>query len=93
VPSWGSSHPAAPEVVERDVAAARELCEARRALCAEIGKRIIGQHEVIDHLLIALFSRGHCLFVGVPGWPRPCSSRRWPMCSTCPLAASSSRLT
>jgi MoxR-like ATPase len=56
-----------PEVVERDVAAARELCEARRALCAEIGKRIIGQHEVIDHLLIALFSRGHCLFVGVPG--------------------------
>jgi|GEM_PF-601897 MoxR-like ATPase len=57
----------APEVVERDVAAARELCEAQRTLCAEIGKRIIGQHEVIDHLLIALFSRGHCLFVGVPG--------------------------
>jgi len=59
--------PPAPEVVERDVAAARELCEARSALCAEIGKRIIGQHDVIEHLLIALFSRGHCLFVGVPG--------------------------
>ncbi|HEY0712293.1 MAG TPA: AAA family ATPase, partial [Polyangia bacterium] len=34
---------------------------------AEIGKRIVGQTDVIDHLLIALFSRGHCLFVGVPG--------------------------
>ena len=64
---WRNSRPPAPEMVERDVAAARELCEARRALCAEIGKRIIGQHEVIDHLSIALFSRGHCLFVGVPG--------------------------
>jgi MoxR-like ATPase len=57
----------APQVVERDIAAVRELGEARRTLCAEIGKRIIGQQEVIDHLLIALFSRGHCLFVGVPG--------------------------
>jgi MoxR-like ATPase len=34
---------------------------------AEIGKRIVGQQDVVDHLLIALFSRGHCLFVGVPG--------------------------
>jgi len=42
-------------------------CEARSALCAEIGKRIIGSTDVIEHLLIALFSRGHCLFVGVPG--------------------------
>jgi MoxR-like ATPase len=74
VPSGGAraieptvSAPPAPEVVARDIAAARELCEARRVLCAEIGKRIIGQHEVIEHLLIALFSRGHCLFVGVPG--------------------------
>ena len=33
----------------------------------EIGKRIVGQHEVIEHLLIALFARGHGLFVGVPG--------------------------
>jgi len=54
-----------PEV--RDVALARELFEARAALAAEIGKRIVGQHEVIEHLLIALFARGHGLFVGVPG--------------------------
>jgi MoxR-like ATPase len=45
----------------------RELAEARAQLAAEIGKRIVGQREVIDHLLIALFARGHGLFVGVPG--------------------------
>ncbi|MEX2286850.1 MAG: MoxR family ATPase [Planctomycetaceae bacterium] len=33
----------------------------------EIGKVIIGQQEIVDQLLIALFSRGHCLLVGVPG--------------------------
>src|SRR3954469_21383452 len=52
---------------ERDIEAARELAEARRILTVEIGKRIVGQTDVIDHLLIALFARGHCLFVGVPG--------------------------
>jgi MoxR-like ATPase len=54
-------------VPERDVAMARQLAEARLALAAEIGKRIVGQHNAIEHLLIALFARGHCLFVGVPG--------------------------
>ena len=33
----------------------------------EIAKRVIGQHEVNEHLLITLFSGGHGLFVGVPG--------------------------
>jgi MoxR-like ATPase len=56
-----------PPDADRDVEAARELGEARRVLMAEIGKRIVGQQDVVDHLLIALFSRGHCLFVGVPG--------------------------
>jgi len=45
----------------------REVAAARKALSAEIGKRIVGQTEVIDQLLVALFARGHCLFVGVPG--------------------------
>jgi MoxR-like ATPase len=52
---------------DRDLAAVREMAEARRAIVSEIGKRIVGQETVIEHLLIALFSRGHCLFVGVPG--------------------------
>jgi MoxR-like ATPase len=33
----------------------------------EIGKAVIGQHEIVDQLLISLFSRGHCVLVGVPG--------------------------
>jgi MoxR-like ATPase len=33
----------------------------------EISKRIIGQQEIIDHILIALLCRGHTLLVGVPG--------------------------
>ena len=52
---------------DRDLESVREIAEARRAIAAEIGKRIVGQESVIDHLLIALFARGHCLFVGVPG--------------------------
>ncbi len=52
---------------ERDLDAVREIAEARRAIASEIGKRIVGQDIVIEHLLVALFARGHCLFVGVPG--------------------------
>jgi MoxR-like ATPase len=52
---------------EADLAAVRELAEAKRALIGEIEKRIVGQKAVVEALLIALFARGHCLFVGVPG--------------------------
>jgi MoxR-like ATPase len=52
---------------EADLAAVQRLGEARRLLLGEIEKRIVGQKEVVEHLLIALFARGHCLFVGVPG--------------------------
>src|SRR5512138_1754567 len=44
-----------------------ELARARARIAQEIGKRVVGQDAVIEQLLIALFSRGHCLFVGVPG--------------------------
>jgi len=50
-----------------DLEAVREIAEARDQILTEIHKRIIGQDEVIEHLLTALFARGHCLFVGVPG--------------------------
>ena len=33
----------------------------------EISKTVVGQNEVVEQLLIALFSRGHCVLVGVPG--------------------------
>ena len=50
-----------------DREAVQEIAVAKRSILAEIGKRIFGQEEVIEHLLIALFSRGHCLMMGVPG--------------------------
>jgi len=57
----------APVEREADLAAVGELAEARRTLLGEIEKRIVGQKNVVDHLLVALFARGHTLFVGVPG--------------------------
>ena len=50
-----------------DVELVSRLSEAYADLRAEIGKVIVGQERVIEHLLIALLSRGHCLLVGVPG--------------------------
>jgi MoxR-like ATPase len=43
------------------------LRSAHKQLRAEIGKIIIGQEEVLDQLLMAIFCRGHALLVGVPG--------------------------
>ena len=50
-----------------DLELAQELLNAKKNVVAEIQKVIIGQDEVIENLLVALFSKGHCLFVGVPG--------------------------
>ncbi len=50
-----------------DVKAVSELSKAYADIRAEIAKVIVGQDRVIEHLLIALLSRGHCLLIGVPG--------------------------
>jgi len=50
-----------------DLDAVAELADAHDQILAQIEKRIIGQRKVIDQLLVALFARGHTLFVGVPG--------------------------
>src|SRR3954452_15983974 len=52
---------------ETDVQAVRDLAAAYERLTGEISKVIVGQHKVIEQLLMSLFSRGHCLLVGVPG--------------------------
>ncbi len=52
---------------DADLEAVRRLADARTRLLGEIEKRIVGQRSVVDHLLVALFARGHGLFVGVPG--------------------------
>jgi MoxR-like ATPase len=45
----------------------RNLASAYQQMTEQIGKVIVGQTEVVEQLLMALFSRGHCLLVGVPG--------------------------
>ncbi len=44
-----------------------QLVQARLAILREVSKVIVGQEEVVEHLLIGLFADGHCLFIGVPG--------------------------
>src|SRR5438034_3878865 len=50
-----------------DVHMLETLRAAHKKLRAEIGKIIIGQEQVLDQLLMAIFCRGHALLVGVPG--------------------------
>ncbi len=47
--------------------AVRRVSRAREVLIDEVHKVIIGQDEMIEQMLIAVFSRGHCLTIGVPG--------------------------
>jgi MoxR-like ATPase len=53
--------------VKNDIKAVEDLNQLRTSVFDEIGKVIIGQHEILDQLLIALLCRGHCLLIGVPG--------------------------
>jgi MoxR-like ATPase len=50
-----------------DSGAVKALADGYARLKIEIGKVIIGQDSVVEHLTMALLSRGHCLLVGVPG--------------------------
>ncbi len=50
-----------------DTAAINQLVEHYKELKNEIHKVIVGQDDVVDQVLISVFSRGHCLLVGVPG--------------------------
>lgn len=50
-----------------DVTAIKNLVVKHQALKEEISKIIIGQDQVIDQILLAIFSGGHALLIGVPG--------------------------
>ena len=50
-----------------DIKLVKQLTESRDRFNMEISKLIVGQQEIIDHILIALLCRGHTLLVGVPG--------------------------
>ena len=52
---------------QKDLAVLEELSKARQSFFSEMGKVVIGQQKILDHILIALLARGHSLLVGVPG--------------------------
>jgi MoxR-like ATPase len=51
----------------RDVELLQQLARAHAQLVQQIGRRIIGQHKIVDDLVAALLAGGHVLLVGVPG--------------------------
>jgi MoxR-like ATPase len=53
--------------IEGDLSAIERLNDGYRRIRREMGKAIVGQEKVLEELLIAIFARGHCLLVGVPG--------------------------
>ncbi len=55
------------DLYKSDVEAVDALVKKYGDLKAEIGKVIVGQDEVIEKVIISIFSRGHALLVGVPG--------------------------
>jgi MoxR-like ATPase len=52
---------------KEDLKLVEKLAQGRESILEQLHKIIVGQDEVIEQLLIALFARGHCLIVGVPG--------------------------
>ena len=58
---------AAPDVRAEEAEALERLQEGKERILKQVRRRIIGQEEVIEQVLIALFAGGHCLITGVPG--------------------------
>lgn len=52
---------------ERDLELLDRLARARVELVAQIGRRIVGQHDIVENVVAALLAGGHVLLVGVPG--------------------------
>ena len=48
-------------------AAINQLSEARDKILSQLGRVIVGQEQVVEEILISMFSGGHCLLEGVPG--------------------------
>ncbi len=54
-------------VDEADLRAAEQLARSYQTMTQQLGRVIVGQHEVLKQVLIALFCQGHCILEGVPG--------------------------
>ena len=66
-PTSDAQAPENQELSKDDMQALEELRGAHDTLRKELAKVIVGQDQVIEQLLIAIFSQGHCLLEGVPG--------------------------
>jgi len=55
------------QITDHDLSQVEEMGRKKADIVQEVHKVIIGQDKVIEEVLIALFCRGHCLLVGVPG--------------------------
>jgi len=68
-PTGTTTAPAAGKarIEDADVEAVRNLKTAYSTIKGELGKVIVGQEQVIDEILISIFTRSHALLVGVPG--------------------------
>jgi MoxR-like ATPase len=65
--SMPSPNESAPTAHQNDRAAVERLIAGRAQIETELAKVIVGQKEVIEQILIALFAGGHCLITGAPG--------------------------
>jgi MoxR-like ATPase len=66
-PQLGLVQPQATDLAAEEMAAVEKLQQGYHNMKSELGKVIVGQEQVIEELLIALFCKGHALLVGVPG--------------------------
>src|SRR5512138_3352813 len=62
-----STNRSAAQVNDSDLQAVEHLKAASAKIKTELGKVIVGQEEVVEQALIAIFTRSHALLVGVPG--------------------------
>ncbi|MBL7139404.1 MAG: MoxR family ATPase [Planctomycetes bacterium] len=66
-PQPGQARPASRITQGDDIEAVKALGTAYKTMCDQIARVIVGQREVIEQVLVAVFCRGHGLLVGVPG--------------------------
>ena len=65
--STNADLPETPAATQDDLARIHEIHEAYLKMKDQLGRVVVGQSAVIDEVLMAIFSRGHALLVGVPG--------------------------
>ena len=79
-PPPGRIHPVTPpagsaSIMENPEAAVAQLHQAMQRIRSEMARVVIGQSEVVNQILVALFGRGHCLLVGTPGLAKTLMAR------------------